>query len=189
MKRNTLLGLLFLFVSLVSVSCSDDQSNVEMNNGDTALSLKTKSSIWDRPLVEIQNGQPVLIVPESDILLAFNEYFKARGYTEQVQTVSVVKKVADNDSSISRFFLVGATGNTVSGSTISANMMLSSDRFGSYQLGADPTLEFVPFCIGCPNGCHIKFLKYQDELIPYCDEGPCTIYWCDQNDEGNAFNY
>ncbi|MEE1897745.1 hypothetical protein GN157_02835 [Flavobacterium rakeshii] len=189
MKKITLLGLLFLFVSLAFVSCSDDNSNVDMNNGDTSVNLKSRSSIWGGPLVTIQNGQAVLAVAESDMLIAFNEYFKSEGYTDQVQNISIVKKTADNDPGESRYFLVGSTGLRADGRAVSANVMLSSDRFGSVELGTDPNMEFVAFCIGCPNGCHIRFIKHAGKLIPYCDEGPCTIYWCEQDEAGNPFTY
>lgn len=182
MKKNTLLGLLFLFVSLAFVSCSDDKSSVDMNNGDTALSLKSRSDIWSGPIAEIQNGEAVLIVPESDMLQAFNEYFKENGYVEQVQSVSLVKKVATNDSSIERYFLLGSTGNN-----LTANVILRSEP-SSPQFVVDDSFQFVAFCEGCPSGCHIKFLKHEGQLIPYCDEGPCTIWWCEQFEEGNPLN-
>ncbi|MFL9837255.1 hypothetical protein ABS768_07095 [Flavobacterium sp. ST-75] len=182
MRKNTLLSLLFLFVSLVFVSCSDDKSNVEMNNGDTALSLKSRSSVWSGPIAVLQNGEVVLAAQESDLLQAFNEYFKERGYVEQVQSVSLVKKVASNDSSIERYFLLGSTGDN-----LTANVILRQEP-STPRFYVDDSFEFVTFCEGCPSGCHVKFLKHEGKIIPYCDEGPCTIYWCEQFDEGNTLN-
>lgn len=171
MKKNLLKAILFVVFAVFAVSCTDEQSAVEMNENE--LNLKATGSVWDSVIGVEQNGQYVITVPKDRLLEEMQKTVKDQGYNDKLTDAFIVKKTASNDPSVEGFLLIGTTAPN-SPRSFSTGVMLVQNA--SFQFTVDKSFAKTS-CTGCSSGCNLRFLTEGTQKIPYCDANGC-VYNC-----------
>ncbi|RYJ43415.1 hypothetical protein [Flavobacterium beibuense] len=173
MKKNLLKAILFVMFAVFAVSCTDDQSAVEMNESNKDFNLKATGSVWDGVIGVVQNGQYIITVPKERLLAEMQQMVKNQGYNEQLDQVSIVKKIPTNNPTVDAYMVIATAPSANSFATGVMLTLNSSNQFTvDRTFGGNGTT-----CTGCATGCNLRVLTEGTTKIPYCDENGC-IYNC-----------
>ena len=171
MKKNLLKAILFVMFAVFAVSCTDEQSSIEMNENNKEFNLKATGSVWDGVIGVEQNGQYVITVPKERLLTEMQQIVKSLGYDDQLTDATISKLTATNNPSVDAFMLIGTASN--SSKNFSTGIMLVQNS--SFQFTVDRHFGGASTtCTGCASGCNLRFLTEGTQKIPYCEENGCT---------------
>ena len=162
-----------LLVFVVSCSESEPANDSVLYNSNTAFSVKD-GSVFDGVIGEVRSGANVVTAAPGPILQEFENALMSEGISDDMTTLTIVKKTATNNPAHQAYFLIASgTGYTT---TASVSLELNSNFFYAEKPANGDYQKII--CRGCAQGCLFSYLTIDGVKIPYCNELACNEYDC-----------
>ena len=161
---------------LIFVSCSDNEpaNDSVLYNNDAAFSVKD-GSVFDGVIGEVRGGSNVVTAAPEPILQEFEAALMSEGYSDDMSTLTIVRKTATNNPNHYAYFLIASgSGHTT---TASVALLPPSNGYFFAEKPSSGSYEKI-ICRGCAQGCLFSYLTIDGVKIPYCNELACNQYDC-----------